>query len=701
MCIASQVLRIGIVSGLPAPLPTNVGFCSRQRFVPLAAAIAGVNLAFDIYFFVRFYGTLVPSFLLLRHRLEAMIDVRFAWVLSLVVLELFICVPTLTVTSPTAQDVPFSIGAIILLIAFNFRPMPEGALSPDSPVASDAATARSTGRNVERNIETASTSSKYAIEDYGRGGYEEYKQRWSGPGMGSSKSTPGPKRSSMRQSGGVEKHVSMQVPGETPPMPPMPPVLPMPAAVSPMPAVPPVAFLPESAKPCKVPISEAFPPVYAKPHKAPISEAVSPVYAKPYKAPISAAFSPSPLSAKPHNAPINPAFSPSPVSAEAPISPAFSPPPVSAEPHKAAFSPSPVSAKPHKAAFSSPVSAKPHKAAFSPSSVYAKPHKAPISPAFSPSPVSAKPSKAPISAALPPLSAKPYKAPLSASDLAREKRGKRPAVPDPIPESLPTRVEILSPGTQRVRSKRYPIVVPGRSSQTMADAINAQAQAGSSIPRPLLLPSLREHVVGSSSSGSGSKRGSVQSSPRRHSRPKLYVYIPGTPPASAPVSQPVRQPVPVPAPHPAPSVARAPRQRTPELDPMQAIVSQLAEARNSATDERPSPSSSASDRRRCRRSSTAHALAIVTRSQSGHTQKRIEIGDRGEVTIQLRTRPAPRSTSLRQQERDMSMSSSEREGVTSPKPRGPRQPASARLPSAQRTAPAIGQLPFERRAEWL
>jgi len=121
-----------------------------------------------------------------------------------------------TVTSLTAQDVPFSLGAILVLVAFTIRPAPEGPPSTASLPGSDAATGRSTGRN----IETASTGSKYPISDYGREGYEEYKRRWSGAGNGS-KSAPAPKRSSLRQPGATEKRVSMQAPGE-PPLPPMP-----------------------------------------------------------------------------------------------------------------------------------------------------------------------------------------------------------------------------------------------------------------------------------------------------------------------------------------------------------------------------------------------------------------------------------------------------------------------------------------------
>ncbi|KZT60230.1 hypothetical protein CALCODRAFT_553849 [Calocera cornea HHB12733] len=516
--IASQGLATGSVTALPSPFTTTDGLCARQRFVPLAATIVGVNLAFDIYAFLRLYWTLVPSFLLLRHRMEAMIDVRFAWVLSLVLLELLICVPNLTMTNMAAQDVPFSLGAIVVLVAFTFRPIPDGPPSTASIPGSDNATAHSTGRN----IETGSTGSKYPIDDYGREGYEDYKRRWSGNG---SKSAPVPKRSSLRQPGRVEKRVSMQAPGEEPPPPPVP----------------------------------LLPPQRVPPQQV-------------------------------QTAPLG----------SFPIPPS-------------------------------------------------------------------------------------------------EKRtdGDRAAIKSTPPSRVP-RVPIHSrspDAAQRVRTKRYrdtPIVFP-TGSQSIADAINAQA--GPSAPRPLLLPTMREHAVGSSS-----KRSPPKSSPKRLSKPKLYVYIPPDATAQAGTQMIHRTS--------GPSSILAlddNHRRTPETAAAEeTVVSQVAEATSDSLGKHSRSSSNSSKGRR-----SATALAIVTRNSSGQTQKRISIGNQGEVTIEIRQpprhAPAPRTTSLRGHEPQTPGMVTRREtGVTSPRPRGPRQAPHSSRPSGNdlstpRTAPMLGQLPFERR----
>ncbi|KZP00072.1 hypothetical protein CALVIDRAFT_320938 [Calocera viscosa TUFC12733] len=526
LSIASQGLATGSVSALPSPFTVNAGLCARQRcadlvrvlevnlrvcsFVPISAAIVAVNLAFDIYAFLRLYWTLVPAFLLLRHRAEAMIDVRFAWILSLVVLELLICVPTLTVTSLAAQDIPFALGAILVLVTFTFRPEPEAPPSTASIPGSDAATARSTGRN----IETASTGSKYPIDDYGREGYEEYKRRWSGLGNGS-KSAPVPKRSSLRQPGRGDKRVSMKAPGEEPPPPPLPPH------------------------------NVQTAPLGSFPQRSEDKQTET----------VSAAVKPNPSS--------------------------------------------------------------------------------------------------------------------------------RVSINSRSPDAA-----------QRVRSKRYrdtPIVFP-TGSQTITQAINAQA--GPSVPRPLLLPTMREHAVG------GSSKRSPRSSPNRSTKPKLYVYIPPDTSGEG-QAQAVGRSM-------GPSSILAVddnHRRTPETHPApEDVVPQDVEVQSRSSDKQSRSSSNSSKRRR-----SGTALEIVTRTSSGQTQKRISIGNKGEVSIEIRQpqRQArtPRTTSLREHGPQTAATATRTDtGVISPRPRGPRQAPNTVRPGARdhggpRTAPMLGQLSSERRPE--
>jgi hypothetical protein len=81
----------------------------------IAVVTTALNLILEIYVTTRFITLLVPSFLHAKDKVHALLDIRIAQALSLLLMDLLTMVPNATSISIPADFVPFSISALIVL----------------------------------------------------------------------------------------------------------------------------------------------------------------------------------------------------------------------------------------------------------------------------------------------------------------------------------------------------------------------------------------------------------------------------------------------------------------------------------------------------------------------------------------------------------------------------------------------------------
>ncbi|KAG9087759.1 hypothetical protein FRC06_002376 [Ceratobasidium sp. 370] len=96
--------------------------CYRRHFALTSFLISGMNIALEIYFTARMFFLLVPQSLDFHHKVETMMDIRMARIASMLCLELLTFIPAAIPVGTLAEFVPFSLGTLLVLAAFNHRP---------------------------------------------------------------------------------------------------------------------------------------------------------------------------------------------------------------------------------------------------------------------------------------------------------------------------------------------------------------------------------------------------------------------------------------------------------------------------------------------------------------------------------------------------------------------------------------------------
>ena len=91
-----------------------------DSFFPTAIALSLVSICLEVYCLFRFIQLLVPSFLKLKHKLDAVKDLRIAKSVSLLILDFLIIVPSSIPTNILTDFIPYSLGAIIVLGSSSF-----------------------------------------------------------------------------------------------------------------------------------------------------------------------------------------------------------------------------------------------------------------------------------------------------------------------------------------------------------------------------------------------------------------------------------------------------------------------------------------------------------------------------------------------------------------------------------------------------
>ncbi|TFK55923.1 hypothetical protein OE88DRAFT_1652451 [Heliocybe sulcata] len=137
LLFATNAINIGITSPMVA---LHLSTCTRRLYLPVALSSSLFHVVFNVYVLVRMSMLILngSSRQPLRYRLTSLLDVRVAQAFSLFVLEALIVTPMLAF-DPVPDFIPFSIGAIFVLLTFHYRSSsaraPTLGSSVDSPIA--------------------------------------------------------------------------------------------------------------------------------------------------------------------------------------------------------------------------------------------------------------------------------------------------------------------------------------------------------------------------------------------------------------------------------------------------------------------------------------------------------------------------------------------------------------------------------------
>ncbi|KZW04221.1 hypothetical protein EXIGLDRAFT_716216 [Exidia glandulosa HHB12029] len=96
--------------------------CNRKHFLPTSIPLSLVNIVIEAFCSIKFFLLAAPDFLSGADRLRAVLDIGVLRALSLLLLDLLTIAPAAAFFTISADFVPFSIGALFVVAAFNYRP---------------------------------------------------------------------------------------------------------------------------------------------------------------------------------------------------------------------------------------------------------------------------------------------------------------------------------------------------------------------------------------------------------------------------------------------------------------------------------------------------------------------------------------------------------------------------------------------------
>jgi hypothetical protein len=99
----------------------NVSLCYKTHFFPASLVSSLIYLSMEVYIAARAMSLIAPPFLKVQHRLGGFQDTRVLRAISLIVLELLILVSAPRAAGILNDFVPFSIGSVLVLVAFNYH----------------------------------------------------------------------------------------------------------------------------------------------------------------------------------------------------------------------------------------------------------------------------------------------------------------------------------------------------------------------------------------------------------------------------------------------------------------------------------------------------------------------------------------------------------------------------------------------------
>ncbi|KZT39636.1 hypothetical protein SISSUDRAFT_1045329 [Sistotremastrum suecicum HHB10207 ss-3] len=134
--LAAVVLDAGYLQDI-TQLP-GFSFCHRNRSLVVALLSGIINLSADLYCLARLLTLTTPAFLKTRHMSQGFFDHRLIQASSLLIFDIIWTIDLSRALSSVAENVPWSLAALVVLECFNYRPTP----IPDGRTASMLVTER-------------------------------------------------------------------------------------------------------------------------------------------------------------------------------------------------------------------------------------------------------------------------------------------------------------------------------------------------------------------------------------------------------------------------------------------------------------------------------------------------------------------------------------------------------------------------------
>ncbi|KAF9247084.1 hypothetical protein BU15DRAFT_69926 [Melanogaster broomeanus] len=117
--IEKYAMGVWIFAAIASVFAENATSIGTTDYLPTALTKSLVFIALEFYIFLRLMWLIAPGFLSLRHRVGAIGDSRALRTASLILLELLTVVPGAKFVGIVGEFVPFTIGSLVVLAAFN------------------------------------------------------------------------------------------------------------------------------------------------------------------------------------------------------------------------------------------------------------------------------------------------------------------------------------------------------------------------------------------------------------------------------------------------------------------------------------------------------------------------------------------------------------------------------------------------------
>jgi hypothetical protein len=108
-----------LATGVTRPIPQlQISLCYRRRFPPASVVSSSMYFILEVFIVIRMWYRLPQARLHSQKKWAHLLDIRILRALSLVLLNLLTAVPSAIVTSTLLESIPYSIGAIAVLLAY-------------------------------------------------------------------------------------------------------------------------------------------------------------------------------------------------------------------------------------------------------------------------------------------------------------------------------------------------------------------------------------------------------------------------------------------------------------------------------------------------------------------------------------------------------------------------------------------------------
>lgn len=114
----TNAVTIGVTRFVPQ---LNVSLCYKIHFLPVSLITSLVYLSMEVYVAARAMSLIAPPFLKIQHRLGGLQDSRVLRAISLIVFELLALASVSRIANVLYDFVFFSIGSVLVLLAFNYH----------------------------------------------------------------------------------------------------------------------------------------------------------------------------------------------------------------------------------------------------------------------------------------------------------------------------------------------------------------------------------------------------------------------------------------------------------------------------------------------------------------------------------------------------------------------------------------------------